>query len=174
MATITGTAALPGVGSIPKIVDNAGRGRHVHVPVKKLIKFNNRAITAHNRYLDIGTIYVYDDVRVLSGNKRRYLRAVKQRFGLQWRYLPSEARATVDGQYARDYLQTLIANGSNIDVFIQDSPNDPGVNYEMFIESYNEDLGRREITWAMWEQGVNYPMLTGVHWFNVTMTLREV
>ena len=174
MAIITGTAALPGVGSIPKIVDDAGRGQHVHVPVKKLIKLNNRAITAHNRRLDITTVYVYDDVTVLSGNKRRFLKAVKQSIGLQWRYMPSESRATVDGQYSRDYLQEIIASGLNIEVYIQDSPNDPGKHYEMFVESYDEDLIRREITWALLDQGVNYPMLTGVHWFNVSLKLKEL
>ena len=47
-----------------------------------------------------------------------------------------------------------------IAIQIQDTPNDAGTTYTVFVESYNEDLVRREL-------------ITGTHFYNVSLTLKE-
>jgi len=162
MATVTGAAGLSATGTLPKI-------RHSHdgtVPVYRLCKINNRILTAHNRKLGIAVNYVYDDVQLLSGNMRRFLRGVKQSFNLSWQYLPNNPSMTVDGQYGRDYLQSLAEHRGLLEFFIQDTPNDAGKTYTVFVESYNEDLVRREL--------LNQTLTSfGTHFYHVNMVLRE-
>ena len=154
MATVTGAAELLGTGTLPKAKVSD------FVSVYRLCKLNNRALTAHNRNLSISVNYVYDDVQLLSGNKRRFLKSFKQTFKLDWKFLPSRPGMTVDGQYGRDYLQSLVGNGQLLDFFIQDTPNDAGATYTVFVEQYNEDLVRRELN-------------TGTHFYNISLTLME-
>ena len=157
MATVTGAAGLAAIGALPKIRVS---GVNAYVDVYRLCKLNNKVLTAHNRKLGINVTYVYDDVQLLSGNKRRFLKGVKQSFKLDWQFLPSKASKTVDGQYGRDYLKSLVGNRQMLDFFIQDKPNDAGSTYTVFIESYNEDLVRRELS-------------TGTHFYNVSLVLKE-
>ena len=156
MATVTGAAGLLATGTLPKIRTSADGS----VDVYRLCKLNNRVLTAHNRKLSISVNYAYDDVQLLSGNMRRFLRGVKQSFQLDWQFLPSKVDKTVDGQYGRDYLQGLVGNRQLLEFFIQDKPNDAGATYTVFVESYNEDLVRRELN-------------TGTHFYNVSLVLRE-
>ena len=162
MAVLTGYAALSGTGTLPKI-----RTSHDGtVQVYRLCKLNNRILTAHNRKLDIAVEYVYDDVQLLSGNMRRFLRGVKQSFSLSWQYLPNRTSMTVDGQYGRDYLQSLVENRELLEFFIQDTPNDAGKTYTVYVESYNEDLVRREL--------INQTLTSyGTHFYHIAMVLRE-
>ena len=157
MATVTGAAGLSAIGALPKIRVS---GVNAYVDVYRLCKLNNKVLTAHNRKLGINVTYVYDDVQLLSGNKRSFLKGVKQSFKLDWQFLPSKSEKTVDGQYGRDYLKSLVGNRQMLDFFIQDKPNDAGSTYTVFIESYNEDLVRRELS-------------TGTHFYNVSLVLKE-
>jgi len=157
MATVTGIAELSATGTLPKIRVS---GVNTYVDVYRLCKLNNKILTAHNRKFGIGVNYVYDDVQLLSGNTRRFLRGVKQTFNLDWQFLPSKTSKTVDGQYGRDYLKSLVGNRQMLEFFVQDKPNDAGSTYTVFIESYNEDLVRRELN-------------TGTHFYNVSLVLRE-
>ena len=156
MATVTGAAGLSAIGTLPRI-RTSGDGS---VDIYRLCKLNNRVLTAHNRKLSISVNYVYDDVELLSGNKRRFLRGVKQSFKLDWQFLPSKDSKTVDGQYGRDYLKDLVGNRQLLSFFIQDKPNDAGSTYTVIMESYNEDLVRRELS-------------TGTHFYNVSLVLKE-
>ena len=156
MATVTGTAALAAAGTLPKIRTSKDNT----VSVYRLLKLNNKTITAHNRNFSIDVSYVYDDVLLLSGNMRRFLRAAKQNFNLDFKFLPGDTYWTVDGQYGRDYLQSLAVSRAPIELFIQDTPNDAGKTYTTFVESYSEDLVRRNLR-------------TGVYWYNVTLKLKE-
>ena len=156
MATITGIAALAGAGTLPKIRTSKDNT----VPIYRLLKLNNKTITAHNRLFSIDVTYVFDDVLLLSGNMRRFLRASKQHFNLDFKYLPSDLYQTVDGQYGRDYLLSIAGSKAPVEVFIQDTPNDAGKTYTMFVESYTEDLVRRNLQ-------------TGCYFYNVTLKLKE-
>mgnify|MGYP001594915133 CR=1 FL=1 len=157
MATVTGAAGLSAIGTLPKIRVS---GVNDFVDVYRLCELDGRILTAHNRKLSISVNYVYDDVQLLSGNKRRFLKGVKQSFKLDWQFLPSKSEKTVDGQYGRDYLKSLVGNRQMLSFFIQDKPNDAGTTYTVFIESYNEDLVRREL-------------MTGTHFYNVSLVLKE-
>jgi hypothetical protein len=157
MATVTGAAGLSAIGTLPKIRVS---GVNDFVDVYRLCELDGRILTAHNRKLSISVNYVYDDVELLSGNKRRFLKGVKQSFNLDWQFLPSKSEKTVDGQYGRDYLKSLVGNRQMLSFFIQDKPNDAGTTYTVFIESYNEDLVRREL-------------MTGTHFYNVSLVLKE-
>tara|TARA_Y100001949_G_C15981138_1_gene328405 strand:- start:1222 stop:1689 length:468 start_codon:yes stop_codon:yes gene_type:complete len=154
MATVTGAAGLLGTGTLPKAKASD------FVSVYRLCKLDNKVLTAHNRKLSITVSYVYDDVQLLSGNKRRFLKSFKQTFQLNWQFLPSRPGMTVDGQYGRDYIQSVVGTGLLLDFFIQDTPNDAGTTYTVFVESYNEDLVRREL-------------ITGTHFYNVSLVLKE-
>ena len=163
MATVTGAAGLSAIGTLPKVRVS---GVNAYVDVYRLCKLNNKVLTAHNRKLSIAVEYVYDDVQLLSGNMRRFLRGVKQSFSLDWQYLPNRASMTVDGQYGRDYLQGLVGSRELLEFFIQDTPNDAGKTYTVYVESYAEDLVRREL--------INQTLTSyGTHFYNVNLTLRE-
>jgi len=156
MATVTGTAALAAAGTLPKIRTS----KDSTVSVYRLLKLNNKTITAHNRSFSVDVTYVYEDVLLLSGNMRRFLRAAKQNYNLDFKYLPDSLYQTVDGQYGRDYLQSLAGSRAPVELFIQDTPNDAGKTYTTFVESYTEDLIRRDLR-------------TGVYFYNVTLKLKE-
>jgi hypothetical protein len=140
MAVITADANITGTGTIPKIVVVEPSRVWVH----RLLKLNGRIITAHNRKLKIDDRFIYDDVSLLSGNTRRFIKGVKKSFILNFTFLPSLTHRTVDGQYGRDYMQSLVSNRGTLDLFIQDQPNTAGLSYPVYLTTYSEDLVRRE------------------------------
>jgi len=128
--------------------------------IVNLLTINNTEITAHNRKLGIDEEISANDIDLASGHKRRFYTKNKKRFNLTWSYLPNLANKTVDNRAARDFLFS-IANISNYVSFsIELEPAGGFVNYDCYLESYNESLLRRDLT-------------TGCIYYDVSMTLTE-
>ena len=156
MATITATANIAGVGTVPKIVVSQPSTPAVY----RFIKLNGRVITAHNRKYSVSDRLMYDDIALLSGNTKRFIKAVKKSFKINFTYLPSQTDKTVDGQYGRDYLQSLVTDRGTIELFVQDVPNHAGYTYSAYMTVYKEDLIRRDYN-------------TGCYYYNVSLELTE-
>jgi len=128
--------------------------------IVNLLTINNTEITAHNRKLGIDEEISANDIDLASGHKRRFYTKNKKKFNLTWSYLPNLANKTVDNRAARDFLFS-IANISNYVSFsIELEPAGGFVNYDCYLESYNESLLRRDLT-------------TGCIYYDVSMTLTE-
>lgn len=127
--------------------------------IQKLLTINSNEITEHNRKISITEQIAANDIDLASGHRRRYYSRNKKQFGLNWTYLPSLQSKTVDGRVGRDFLYSL-ANGSSVaTVVIEQSPGE-FETYDCYIDSYSEDLIRREYT-------------TQCSYYNVSLTLTE-
>ncbi|MAG73663.1 hypothetical protein CL620_05065 [archaeon] len=156
MAIVTGSTALVATGSIPKVRTNIDGSQSVY----RLVKLNGRILSAHNRKFAIDDRYLYEDIVLLSGNTKRFIKGVKKDFTLTYQYLPAIPKFTVDGQYGRDYLQELTSMRGILDFFVQDKPNDPGETFSVYIGSYTEDVVRRD-------------HVNKCYYYNVTLKLME-
>lgn len=112
--------------------------------IYKLLTINSTEITEHNRKLSVTEEIAANDIDLASGHRRRFYSRNKKQFQLSWTYLPSLQSKTVDGRVGRDFLHTL-ANGSALaSVSIELEPEAGFTTYECYIDSYTEDLVRRE------------------------------
>ena len=150
------TLQFTGIGTISKFVIVQPSTPAVY----RLLKLNGRVITAHNRKLSISDNFLFEDIILLSGNSRRFIKGIKKNFTLTFTYLPSLTARTADGQYGRDYMQSLVDDRGTLDLFIQDQPNTAGLSYDVHLTSYKEDLIRREYS-------------TGCYYYNVNLELVE-
>jgi hypothetical protein len=142
MADVLGIANLNGTGTIPKL--NTSHNTDGTQFVYRLIQIDNKTITAHNRDLSISNKIITEDVTLLSGNMRRFVKGIKKVFSLSFTFLPSHVYRTVDGQYGRDFLYGLLSERGTVNLYIQDSPNDAGSTYTVYVSTYKEDIVRRE------------------------------
>lgn len=128
--------------------------------IYKLLTINSTEITEHNRKLSVTEEIAANDINLASGHRRRFYSRNKKQFQLSWTYLPSLQSKTVDGRVGRDFLHTL-ANGSALaSVSIELEPEAGFTTYECYIDSYSEDLVRREYA-------------TQCSYYDVSLTLTE-
>jgi len=113
--------------------------------IHKLLSINSTEITEHNRKISISEQIAADDIDLASGHKRRYYSRNKKQFSLKWSYLPSLQSKTVDNRVGRDFLYSL-ANGSAAATIIIELSPGQYQTLDCYIDSYSEDLIRRDYT----------------------------
>lgn len=128
--------------------------------IQHIITMNGSEITEHNRKLSISEELSVSDIELSNGSRRRFYRNNKKTFNLNWSYLPSLEAKTVDSRKGQVFLSNLANTMSNVLITIQ---TDPGGVYEgiyCFIDSYSENLLRRDYA-------------TQCAYYDVSMTLTE-
>ena len=111
----------------------------------KLLTIDGVEITEHGRTLKVDEEIAANDIDLASGHRRRYYSKNKQKFSINWKYLPSVQSVTVDGRVGQSYLSNLVNTRASVTVGIELAPGEGYTEYECFIDSYSEKLIRRHL-----------------------------
>lgn len=125
-----------------------------------LVKLNGFEITEHGRKFDGGTAISVNDIELMNGNKKRYIRNNKNIYNFNFSYLPSLQTHTIDGRRGRDYLYSIATAPASVSLSIQLSPEKPFYTTTAYVESYSETLIRRDLT-------------TQCSYYDVTISFKE-
>jgi len=101
------------------------------------------------------------DVELANGGTKRYYKAGKRKFSLNWTWAPDATAQTFDAYGARDAIRTLVYTGTSLVLIIRNHPTDLPVTYTVLIESYSENLLRRDV-------------VSGVYFWELSLELMEV
>lgn len=94
-----------------------------------------------------------------SGTLRRYLKAQKRSFSINWQWLPGLAGHTHDGGLARDGIYAAISTGTSL--LLTSEGVSSTETYVVLVDSYEEQLLRRDY-------------VLGDTFWNVSLGLKEV
>jgi hypothetical protein len=111
----------------------------------KLLTIDGTEVTEHGRTLKIDEEIAANDIDLASGHRRRYYSKNKQKFSINWKYLPDVQNITIDGRGGRSYLSNLVNTRASVTVGVELIPGEGFTEYECFIESYSEKLIRRHL-----------------------------
>ena len=90
--------------------------------ITHLVKLNGFEITEHNRKFDGGTAISANDIELINGDKKRYIRNNKSLYNFNFTYLPSLQTHTVDGRRGRDYLYSIAMTPASVSLSIKLDP----------------------------------------------------
>lgn len=110
-----------------------------------LLSINGQEITEHNRKFSVSIEQSAADVELARGIVRKYIRKNKKTFTLDFKYLPNTTDKTADGRAGRDYLNSIANTRGTVTISIKMSPTDEFETYTCFVNSYTENLIRRDI-----------------------------
>lgn len=104
-------------------------------------------------------------VTLSNGIVKKYFMAVKYSFSLSWTFLPSSHLKTYDGKYARDKIKELTdyIDGPltlTLQRTASGSPVGDTTSYTVWVESYSEDIIRRDY-------------ISNNIWYEVKLDLKE-
>lgn len=125
-----------------------------------LITIDGEEITEHNRRFAGSVFQTGADVELARGVYKRYIQKNKKSFTLTFSYLPSLITHTVDGRKGQAYLKDKAEKKGTVAVTLKVDPNEPVQSYTCFIESYSENLVKRDI-------------LSGCSYYDVSVNLVE-
>ena len=128
--------------------------------ITHLVKLNGFEITEHNRKFDGGTTISANDVELINGDKKRYIRNNKNIYNFNFTYLPSLQAHTVDGRRGRDYLYSIAMAPASTSLSIKLNPEEDFYTTTAYVESYSETLIRRDLT-------------TQCSYYDVTISFKE-
>ena len=114
--------------------------------ITHLVKLNGFEITEHNRKFDGGTAISANDIELINGDKKRYIRNNKSLYNFNFTYLPSLQTHTVDGRRGRDYLYSIAMTPASVSLSIKLNPEEDFYTTTVYVESYSETLIRRDLT----------------------------
>ena len=114
--------------------------------ITHLVKLNGFEITEHNRNFDGGTAISANDIELINGDKKRYIRNNKNLYNFNFTYLPSLQTHTVDGRRGRDYLYSIAMTPASVSLSIKLDPEENFYTTTVYVESYSETLIRRDLT----------------------------
>jgi hypothetical protein len=110
---------------------------------ENLIVLNGLEITDQGRTLNESREERAVAVQLANGNIKKYVMGEKHRWSLAWTWLPHSAALTHDGYAARDSLRALAYTGNSYTLTIKNTVGQTN-SYTVFIESYEEELVRRD------------------------------
>jgi len=103
-------------------------------------------------------------VNLANGLTKKYFMAVKYSFNLEWQMLPGPQSRTFDKKHARDAIKELVDLEDTLLLTLQrtstGSPSGTTTSHTVWVESYNEDIVRRDFG-------------AGIIWYNVKLDLKE-
>jgi hypothetical protein len=165
--TLLNASSFIYITSSVNALDSTARTRGMaHQTVKSFFKVNGQELSAHNREFSSSMNFVTKDQVLASGNSRRYIMRVPEKYTLTYKYLPGPSGMTVDGQGARDYMFNLANLGQNVTVeYLPDYTSDQDdFEYKSIrarIRSYSESLIRRDEN-------------NGCYYYNLSISFEEL
>ena len=128
--------------------------------ITHLVVLNGFEITEHNRKFDGGTEVNANDIELINGDKKRYIKNNKNLYNFSFAYLPSLQSHTIDNRKGRDYLYSIAMAPSSVALSIKLTPEELFYNTTVYVNSYSETLVRRDLA-------------TQCSYYDVTMSLKE-
>lgn len=110
-----------------------------------LLRIGSDELTEHSRKASLSQAPSSSEVMFLSGRTKRYFKDTKINIKVSFSFLPNSNERTVDGRGGRDFIKALCASPGLLEVGIVREPGGPEEVFEMYLESYQERLVRREI-----------------------------
>lgn len=83
-------------------------------------------------------------VELANGTRKRYIKAVKHTFSMNWNYLPDDSTCTIDGYAARDTMVELLGDSESAHTLRFFYKNGDYEEFTVFVSSYSESLIRRD------------------------------
>lgn len=83
-------------------------------------------------------------VELANGTKKRYVKAVKHKFSMNWSYLPDDSTCTIDGYAARTEMINLFGDQSSSHLLRFFYKNGSYEDLTVFVNSYSEELIKRD------------------------------
>jgi hypothetical protein len=108
-----------------------------------LISLNGVEFTDQGRTLSSSRDERSATVQLANGLTKKYFMAVKYSFSLNWTMLPSTASKTYDKKGARDELKALVDTQDTLTLIVR-SPIGSSSTYTVWVDSYSEDIVRRD------------------------------
>jgi hypothetical protein len=128
--------------------------------IDNLIYINGDEITEHGRTFESSEEISAEDIQLANGLSRRFYQNNKKQFQFSWTYLPSLQAKTVDSRKAQAYLVSLANTTAVVELKIKEKPTEDYVTYNCWVDSYSEELIRRDFS-------------TQCSYYNVQLTLVE-
>lgn len=120
----------------------------ITLPVGSLIKFNDVALSEHNRNpVGIGYNRIEKSQRMSNGTLRRFFIADKKTISASWNMLPSYANYTVDGGYGALDLKAFYESvaQSTFNVKLKTGTDTGFLNTTMVFSSFSCELMKRNV-----------------------------
>jgi hypothetical protein len=99
-------------------------------------------------------------LELASGKRKRYVKAVKNTFGMNWDWLPDDEFDTIDGGWARQKMKQFIGESPDVHTLRFYDRNAGWQEYVVFTNGYSEELIRRDPH-------------TGTHFWKVSIDFEE-
>lgn len=99
-------------------------------------------------------------IELANGKRKRYIKAIKHKFGMSWSWLVDKEYDTIDGGLARQGMAQLIGESTEPHLLRFYDRNGGWEEYTVFVNSYSETLTKRD------------PM-SGTHFWEVSIELEE-
>lgn len=125
------------------------------------IWLDNEALTDQGRSpIVVGRDERSVGLELASGKRKRYIKAIKHKFGMSWSWLPDSQYDTIDGGLARTKIKELIGESRTTHTLRFFDRNGGHEEFTVFVNSYQETLVRRDPH-------------SGTHFWEVTIELEE-
>lgn len=128
--------------------------------INNLIYIEGYEITEHNRTFEVSESIDTEDIELSNGLRRRFYQNNKKQFQFSWSYLPNKQARTVDQRRGQEYLSSVANSIAVVELKVKIKPTEDYVTYNCFIDSYSEELIRRDFS-------------SQCLYYNVSMTLVE-
>ena len=106
---------------------------------------NGTEITEHGRKYSTSQYMQVSDVETATGRLKRFYKNSKRVMNLSFDYLPSSSEKTVDARVGRDFIENLARTAPLVLVSYIDKPSGSANTFYGFINSYTEELLRRDL-----------------------------
>jgi len=157
MPTVTGSAALTGIGTASLAIYSSWADR-------PYIMINNDPLTDHGRQTSLTRTQKNVKTILTSRGRRNHWyprNLAKCSISMAWNLIPDDANNTIDGRQGRIYLKALADSSNLIRLYIKKNYENEYEQYNVYVSSYQEQLVMRRNSAG----GVLY---------NVTMEFQEL
>ena len=122
----------------------------ITLPVGSLIKFNDVALSEHNRNpVGIGYNRIEKSQRMSNGTLRRFFIADKKTISVSWNMLPSYANYTADGGYGaldlKTFYESVAQSTFNVKLKTSTLTGSTDNSFTMVFSSFSCELVKRNI-----------------------------
>tara|TARA_R110000824_G_scaffold368843_3_gene558230 strand:- start:291 stop:764 length:474 start_codon:yes stop_codon:yes gene_type:complete len=139
MATVTGSAALTGIGTASLSIYSSWSDR-------PYMMLNNDFVTDHGRQSSLSRSQRgVKSVLTTRGHRNHWYPRdlAKVSMSVNWNLLPDDSTYTFDGRKGRVHLKSLADSSDAIRLYIKDPSSSGYIRYDVYVASYQEELVMR-------------------------------
>jgi hypothetical protein len=125
-----------------------------------LISLNGVELTDQGRTFNEGSAEKNVDMELSNGDTRRYRKATKRTFSINWDWCPDSSSRTHDLKAGRDGIRAAAYSGTSMIFVVRNHPTTTET-YTVLLDSYSEEIIRRDI-------------VSNVYFYTISLSLIEV